>query len=284
MEKIASATRLSKNAKIGRAAVTAAAQVSCPETCVFKNGGGCYAESGSQGNFVTHPLNEVAQACAATALDVARAEAVEIDALRSDRPLRLHSVGDCASDEAARIVSAAAERYMDRGAQPVWTYTHGWREVERASWGRVSVLASCETPLDALLARERGYAAAIVVDEFASDKRYEFESASVLPCPAQTRHRACSDCRLCFDDEKLKERNVTIGFAVHGDGYAVKKARLALSEPESKTRRLTSRDFVNGYLEREERWPSIQEVMRGADVTYGSAAEMLQRMRGAACT
>jgi hypothetical protein len=93
--------------------------------------------------------------------------------------MRLHTVGDCRTDEAAKIVAAAAERYMDAGGGPVWTYTHAWRLVDRASWGRVSVLASCETPEQVELARARGYATAIVVDEF--DDRTASTSLAAQP-------------------------------------------------------------------------------------------------------
>jgi hypothetical protein len=102
----------SGNAKIGDAATTYAAQSSCPTSCPFFDGGGCYAEQGRLGKFVTGPLNEAAKAVAHTPLDVALAEAAAIDALVvvPGRPLRLHTVGDCASDEAARVVAAAAGR------------------------------------------------------------------------------------------------------------------------------------------------------------------------------
>jgi hypothetical protein len=105
------------------------------------------------------------------------------------RPLRLHTVGDCRTDEAARIVAAAAERYMDAGGGPVWTYTHAWRLVDRASWGRVSVLASCETPEQVELARARGYATAIVVDEFDRPPLRALPHSLREPSRPRRRHR-----------------------------------------------------------------------------------------------
>lgn len=165
----------SQNEKLGEVAATYAAQGSCPADCHFLDGGGCYAETGQVGKFVTAPLN--ASAGEATAIAIARQEAEKLDALRvvPGRPLRLHVVGDCPSDEAARIVSSSAERYMQRGGGPAFGYTHAWRDVDRASWGGVSILASCETGHDVRLARSRGYAPSIVVEEFLSHRLYTYE-------------------------------------------------------------------------------------------------------------
>jgi hypothetical protein len=276
---IATVTRFSRNAKIGDAAASYAAQVSCPTTCAFFDGGGCYAESGGLGTAVTAPLNDAASRLGADEVDVARAEAAAIDRLAGGRPLRMHTVGDCKTDETARIVSAAAERYLDRGGAAVWTYTHAWRTVDRESWGRVSVLASCETPADVALARVRGYAPSIVVDEFADRRRYEIDGEAVLPCPAQTSHATCTSCRLCFNDGALLERGYAIAFAVHGTALAVKKARLSLADPTDESRKLTSRDHVLAFFAEHGEWPTSRQLMDRADVTRASAIEMLARIK-----
>jgi hypothetical protein len=244
-----------------------------------------------------------------TALQVAVQEAHAIDSMSvvAGRPMRLHTVGDCSSSAAAQIVGAACERYMERGGGQVWSYTHAWRVVHRASWGRVSVFASCETQADVALARERGYAPSIVVDAFPTHKLYEIREAgatactegsrvtvesdgappilapsglSVLPCPAQTHKKVtCSSCRLCMDDQAVLGRGYAIGFEVHGTSFAIKKALQALDDPTNETRKLTSRDFIQTYVERTFRWPSSREVMDGAGVTRASAIEMLNRLR-----
>jgi transposase-like protein len=227
---LAIATASSKNSKLGDAATTYAAQTSCPTGCPFFDGGGCYAEAGSIGKFLTAPLNAAAKARAHTAVDVAR--------VVSGRVLRLHTVGDCASDEAARIVAAAAERYQARGGGAVWTYTHAWRQVLRGSWGQVSVLASCETAADVREARARGYATALVVEEFSREQRHQLgpdagnaAGADILPCPQQTSKRTCTDCRLCFDDKKLHQ-------------FTVRQATKTLLTPEDPDRRLTTRELI----------------------------------------
>jgi len=313
---LALATARSKNEKIGNCATTYAAQASCPSSCAFFNGGGCYAENGRIYTGVTKPLNGAAAIAAATPVDVALEEAAAIDALaevayeisgiRHGRPMRLHTVGDCRTDEAARIVAAAAERYMERGGGPVWTYTHAWRLVDRESWGRVSVLASCETAEQVELARARGYATSIVVDEFADRKLYAIadppfspavvEAAHgdaspppggaatpqmrVLPCPAQTRANVtCSSCRLCMNDQGLRDRGYSIGFEIHGTASVVRAARKALAAPSDPERRKTSRDVALAYLEEHGDWPRPVELQRLADISSASAKEMLARLR-----
>jgi hypothetical protein len=449
---LALATARSNNSKIGEAATTYAEQRSCPSDCVFFDGGGCYAEEGPLGKFVTAPLNRAAQAVEAGPVEIAQAEADAIDDLSvvPGLPLRLHTVGDCATDEAACIVAAAAERYMERGGGPVWTYTHAWRVVARESWGTVSVLASCETGDDVRVARSRGYATAMVVEEFDLDRLYEIgsgreasrhrsgenpevpqhaaglsgsargvqtfaapaspaegdrsrgsrpngddvrpgrsprgvgtqygpvapersraidfedspdrgtggeagssptassEAAEVaagdvsatacldahpgapaslrvgqgrgratagrtltteptggsevsgqptagliarepsatvrlLPCPAQTRDVPCSECRLCFNDAGLRERDVTIGFALHGVPVTIRKATAALRNPDDPDRKLSSRVLIPRFeaeFEREHgRLPTGAEVARGLGLSEGSVWEMRKSIR-----
>lgn len=281
---IAKAVALSGNTKIGEAATTYAAQVSCPDSCVFKDGGGCYAENGRIAAAMTIPLNLAASSGSATSLDVAKAEAAAIDELQvvTGRPMRLHTVGDCPTDEAAQIVSAAAERWMDGGGGPVWTYTHAWRDVDRDSWGRVSVLASCETESDIQEAWTQGYAASIVVEEFPGRTRYPLDGPgefSVIPCPAQTTDGVtCSSCRLCFDENRLYWDGLAIGFHVHGTASVVKAATKALRDPDDPDRRLTSRDHALRLRDELGRWPTARELCVAADVIDTTAREMLGKL------
>jgi hypothetical protein len=199
----ATAVEVSGNKKIGRVSATYASQGSCPNDCALR-GAGCYAESGRMG-IITGQLN-----LAEDTRPIADVEAEAIDKLTGRMPLRLHVVGDCATDDAARTVRAAVDRYTKRGGGKAWTYTHAWREVERVSWGSVSVRASVERVEDIKVARERGYPAAIVVDRHESDKRYTIGGEDVVPCPEQTRGKTCEECRLCWGG------NVTVAFAIHG--------------------------------------------------------------------
>jgi DNA modification methylase len=264
LQALAKAVADSGNSKIGETATTYAAQSSCPSSCPLLDGGGCYAEQGRV-RHITRRLNEAAKAVEHTPFDVARAEAWAIDQMKvvPGRPLRLHTVGDCASDEATQMVAAAAARYGQRGGGPVFTYSHAWRDVARESWGdAVSILASCETLEDIALARSRGYAPSTVVKQFRAPGRHlldETEATTaaqvgvdILPCPEQsgkTRGKGkekvtCATCRLCFDDKAIRERGYAIAFEVHGDDFTVRQATRALCNPDDPDRRLTSRQLI----------------------------------------
>lgn len=217
------AVEVSQNRKLGPCSATYVAQPSCPPTCRFLDAG-CYAEHGQMG-IHTRRLN--AEAAGLTPLDLAANEAEVVDALPARLDLRLHVVGDCATPPAAHPVAHAAVRYSKRSRRGVaaWGYTHAWRSVARRDWHSVSMLASCESPYEALDAMGRGYAAAVTVREFRSGKAYSWGGVRVLPCPEQTRGDvSCVDCRLCFESDKLLSRGDVIGFRAHGAG----KSRMSL--------------------------------------------------------
>lgn len=286
---LAIAVARSMNSKIGDAATTYAEQRSCPTACPFFDGGGCYAEQGRLGWSVTIPLNRAAAQIEATPEDIARAEAAEIDAMKvaPGRPLRIHTLGDCKTDAAAQIVAAAAARYVARGGGKAWTYTHAWREVRRESWGAVNVLASCETPEQVAEAGARGYVAAIVVNKFADRKLYQQDGLSILPCPAQTKKGVtCASCQLCFNEPRLFEQGQTIAFEVHGTALGVRRANLALTDPDDPNRKLSSRvlipRFIADYRQQHGREPNNSEIAKALGFSPSSVAQMRRKLAEAA--
>jgi hypothetical protein len=203
---------ISANRKVGPVAVTLLAQSTCPSVCPLR-GKGCYAEWGPQG-IHTAKVNR----SRATILDLVEQEAEGIRALPADRPLRLHIVGDWPITAAAKIGAKATDQYIAKG-QPVWKYTHAWRNVAREAFGDMSILASCETTDQVKHARARGFAAAVVVDRFETHKKYIVGGEQVIPCPAQTeRTKDCTSCRLCWDGEARLRAGVSIAFEAHGPG------------------------------------------------------------------
>lgn len=213
----------SQNQKLGDCSATYVSQASCPDSCPFINAG-CYGELGFVG-MIAARLN---RSKIATPLKIARLEAAAIDRLSGVRDLRLHVVGDSPTVRGTKLLAEAASRYTRECGRSVWTYTHAWRTVPRSAWGSVSVLASCETTDDVWRARVRGYATALVVAEFHQDAAYVHEGIRVIPCPAQTRHVTCETCRLCMDDKRLHENNLTIAFAAHGSRSDDIKERISL--------------------------------------------------------
>lgn len=197
----------------------------CSAACPFK-GSGCFAEAGFT-RFTARKLDEAARGLTVEqviaeevrlidgAFDAGR---VPQDGARGGRDLRLHVGGDVGSALGTQLLAGAAVRWRDRGGGAVWSFTHTWREMPRETWGSISVLASVEQPEDIQNARVAGYAAAIVVDEFPSDKAFFLPGSNtrIVPCPAETRGKTCVECRLCLDADKLASRNVAIAFEAHG--------------------------------------------------------------------
>lgn len=195
-------------------------KASCPKDCPLM-GEGCYAQLSYVG-MTTHRLDE--EAAGFSPLQAARSEAKAIDNsykggdVPSGRALRLHVAGDSRTLAGTRIINKSVLRWKKRGGGDVWSYTHAWKHVPRKEWDQVSILASVTTVDDVPTAREQGYAPAIVVPDFPSEKAYKLEGSDTkwIPCPAQTRGVGCSDCRLCFNADRLYDNNMGIAFSVHG--------------------------------------------------------------------
>lgn len=208
------------NAKLGPMCATTYAPIanSCPVSCPLRDSG-CYGQSGP---VAIHGARLNAQCYGLSDETVAILEAAEIadgaERLRKQgvrMPLRLHTFGDARTVSAAVHLANACEHWPG----DAWTYTHAWRNVPRAAWGRVSVLASVESVADAKVALRAGYAPAIVVQDHPSDGRaYDADGVRVIPCPNQTRGVTCSECRLCWRADALAKRGAAIAFAAHGSG------------------------------------------------------------------
>lgn len=167
---------------------------------------------------------------------LAKAEAAAIAKLTGKRKLRVHVVGDCASNETAAIVGRSMVLYERKRGKVAWTYTHAWREILRAAWQGARVLASCEKPSEVREAWARGYAAALVVPPHPTNKVYEYHGLKIVPCPAQFRYNAegklvtnwrdgdrrvtCEHCTLCQRPDELLARGLTIGFQPDGNTTA----------------------------------------------------------------
>jgi len=203
---------------------------SCPNSCKLKDAG-CYAQTSFVGMQVAR-LNK--EAVGMSSLQLARAEAKVIDnayngkAIPANRDMRLHVAGESRTVTGSKIINKAIGRWKQRGGGDCWSYTHAWKNVPRSDWDNVSMLASVDTVNDVEAARNQGYAPAIVVDSFSSDKAFKIagNSTKFIPCPAQTREVGCTDCRLCFDADRLFEGNFGIAFAAHGVKKEAIKRRL----------------------------------------------------------
>ena len=204
------------NAKLGGIATTHASRHTCSDHCPLKNSGCCYTERPPQ-LFVLKTLTAHQARLKENHLKTARREAALIDKLNRETDLRIHTVGDCKSEAAAKLVATAAEGFMKRTGGKAYTYTHAWRDIPRKAWGSVSVLASCETMNDVHHAVARGYVAALIVLKHNGWQAYKRDGFNMLPCPAQTNEtKTCKMCRLCMRDDLLRKVNAVIAFEVHG--------------------------------------------------------------------
>lgn len=205
---------------------------SCPDTCPLKDTV-CYAQLSFTA--ITNKRLE-RRAKNSKAIDIARAEAKAIDnayqggRVPDGRACRIHVSGDSKTVKGTRLINAAIKRWKQRGGNVAWSYTHSWKNVPREAWNQVSILASVTSTKEVKLARQRGYAPAIVVDYHPSDKAYQLPGSDVkwIPCPQQTRGVGCSDCKLCFDSDRLYKNNMGISFAVHGSRKDNFKRRLTV--------------------------------------------------------
>lgn len=221
----------STNSKVGDVAATyAPISQTCPASCPLRNNG-CYAQSGNVGFKVRRTEDYSSGLNGDT---VAMLEGDEIADMARHSPLghalRIHVSGDAITDHRASHMARGASVWPGR----VWSYTHAWRSVNRESWGRVSILASCESVADVVRANRKGYASALVVAHHPPDGRAFTtpEGIKVIPCPSQTRDVKCTDCRLCWDDKRLLSQAACISFAAHG---ATKKRTLNVLQSHAAT-------------------------------------------------
>lgn len=205
-------TTKTKNRKIGDIAATyLPIKQTCPNSCALKDNG-CYAQVGYVGMWM---MKLEAKMDGKSAYEIIRKEAREIAAFgpkAKGKPLRLHVSGDARTAATARLLSIASKKWDGK----VFTYTHAWRDVPRKAWGKVSILASCESTGEAKEALKKGYVAAITVPSHPGAKAYMKDDLKIIPCPQQTREVTCDKCRLCMNDAMLRDQNAVISFAVHG--------------------------------------------------------------------
>lgn len=201
-------------------ATYASIKSTCPDSCELKDKG-CYAQTSFVG-MINQRMNRRARG--GSPLDVARAEAKAIDdsykggAVPAGRAMRIHVAGDSRTILGTRVINKAVGRWKQRGGGDCWSYTHAWEHVPREEWSHVSVLASIDSISDVSAAREQGYAPAMVVAEHPSEKAYQLPGSDIkwIPCPNQTRGVGCTDCKLCFNADRLFDGNFGIAFAAHG--------------------------------------------------------------------
>lgn len=217
----------SKNAKLGAGcAATYVSPTTCPASCPLR-GNGCYAEAFEAYVPGLRALMRAAvdprAAIQHEALTLAYFGGVLLET-GVIKNLRLHVVGDVLRNLDADSLALGCAGWPGH----VWTYTHSWRVVQRACWGRISVLASIDHFDQAAEALALGYASAIVVGQV-SEARFDRDGVRWTHCPAQRNvKQSCSTCRLCWHADKLVAARRGVVFETHGQRRT--KARMALEQ------------------------------------------------------
>jgi hypothetical protein len=207
----------SKNSKTGSVSATYMPMSTCSPNCPFLNNG-CYAEYGHTGIHIKRLEKSLKAHKRISLLRLATEEANSIRQLSGKHPMRLHIVGDCRTPKMAQVISKACSEYKEKHNQPVWTYTHSWREIPRDKWGDISVFASCETIEDCKAAMKRGYAASIVRLTPFNNPEISYMGIRMVACKELTKGIKCDKCKLCFNDKSLLDNKKVICFFAHGPG------------------------------------------------------------------
>ena len=207
-------SRVSSNVKTGPIPVSTSSRATCPSTCPFNNGGGCYAAN--------YPMRHHWDAVTRGERGVSVQRFMAAIAALSPGQLWRHNQGGDLPHTAGKI----SRRFMraiiraNRGRNG-YTYTHhDLKQGENLSLIRsanrhgftVNVSTETETAADEAIAK--GLPAVLTV---ASDEtRTTWQTAAgnrVLICPAQRSDtKTCADCKLCHK----RGARVVIAFLAHG--------------------------------------------------------------------
>jgi len=194
---------------------------SCSKTCPLKNKG-CYGQLAYTG-IINVRLNKESENL--SSLQIAKEEALAIDnsyngnLIPDNTYLRLHVIGDSRTIIGSKLINESVGRWLNRNGTLAFGYTHSWKNVHRNIWSNVSMLASIENPKQVSLIRENNYAPALIVSEHLSNKTYIIPTSDTkwIPCPAQlNKNIGCANCKLCFNCDRLYDKNMGIAFATHG--------------------------------------------------------------------
>jgi len=209
-------SRHSTNRKTGDLPVSTSSAITCPATCPFNNGGGCYAANYP----MRHHWDAVTRGDRGEPLQRFLAN---IAALPAGQLWRHNQAGDL-PHTAGRI----SRRFMraiiaaNRGRLG-YTYTHHslnvgenlqlLRQANRQGF-TVNVSTESESAADSVIAS--GLPAVMTVPS--GETRTTWQTAGgnrVLVCPAQRSDtKTCSDCQLCHAQKR--GRRVIIAFLAHG--------------------------------------------------------------------
>lgn len=208
----------SGNRKTGPIPVTMTDASSCPESCAFSGGRGCYAAFGKLG---FHWRNATRDGL--TWRDLCAA----IAALPAGTLWRHNEAGDLPGTPAGRLdVRRLNELVRANRGRRGFTFTHrhprthrereALRAASRAGFA-VNLSADSIAEADRLAALEAGPVAVVLPADAPARASRTPGGRTVIVCPAQTHGLTCERCRLCAH----ASRKAVVGFRAHGQSQAL---------------------------------------------------------------
>ena len=223
-------TARSSNRKTGPIATTMTSAESCPETCPFNNGGGCYASGGPTAihwNRLTR--REIGGDWMNLVHEIGNAK------LKPGTLLRHNVAGDLPHESGkirADMLRTLTGIFLDAGLVP-FTYTHHKQDgfnlppIREAIDAGFTVNLSCDSEAQASERFREGFPAVCVTRS--SDTRRSWTDESGVrfqTCPAQLKDGVtCETCKLCTK----ADRACVVAFRSHGTSKKRIDQRLAVA-------------------------------------------------------
>jgi hypothetical protein len=211
-------TAKSSNVKTGPIAVTTSSAGTCPSTCPFNNGGGCYAASGplklhwdkvtkgERGGDWLHLQSAIAKA-----------------KLQPGSLLRHNQAGDLPHDHGTlKATTIGYLRAIFSAAKlRAFTYTHhvqteyNLQVVADCNASGFTVNLSCDSETQAAKRHAEGFPSVCVVPSGDQRRSWELDGVKFQTCPAQLKDGiTCATCQLCTK----ADRSCVVAFRAHGSG------------------------------------------------------------------
>lgn len=206
-------TLKSRNVKTGPISVTTSTALTCPTSCPFNNGGGCYAASGPLALF----WHKVTAGDAGVTWDEFLGQ---IAALPAGALFRHNQAGDLPGAGDALDIAALDQLVAASAGKRGFTYTHKplATQAERDAVARanaagftINLSGNSLAHADALAALGIGPVVAVVpIDQ--TENTTTPAGRKVVICPATVRDDvSCATCGLC-----ARLRDAIVGFPAHG--------------------------------------------------------------------
>ena len=223
-------TPRSSNRKTGPIATIRSSSDTCPSTCPFNNGGGCYAAGGPEAihwkrlDQSTKPEHQGW---------IGLSDQFRAAKLKPGTLLRLNTAGDlphlrATGEILGNVVDLMRGIFEHHNVVP-FTYTHHRQTehnlavIDRQNQSGFTINLSCDTEERASMMHQRGFPAVVVVP--ADDDRKHWtdqDGTRFVTCPAQTGDTNCDKCRLCTK----ADRGAVVAFRAHGTKAKKISARL----------------------------------------------------------